>query len=355
MAQYAVPTLSELEVKSLEKAEEADYQAFVEISPTSNYCQDLAWKSVIESTYGKKPDYLVCRERETGRITGVAPAFWMESLVFGRRLVSLPYLDYGGILAENPEAEDALVEALLEDAHARKAKLDIRQESPLPNRQAPANRKVRMILDLREQTEDAYWKSLDAKVRNQVRKAQKSEITVRTGRGELLREFYKVFCVNMRDLGSPVHDRALFRNVLLHFPGAEIVLAMWKNVCVGGLVRIHWKNTMVIPWASTLRKYRSYCPNNAIYWDSIATAFKRDCTTVDFGRSTQEEGTYRFKRQWLAEESPLPWYSFDPSGRAPADIGQPGGLMQAISGLWTKLPTWYANRLGPPIRGAMSN
>jgi serine/alanine adding enzyme len=355
MAQFMVPTLAELEVNSLQAADEAEYRAFVESSPAGNYCQDLGWKAVIEATYGKKPDYLICREKETGRIAGVAPAFWMDSLVFGRRLVSLPYLDYGGILADNAEAEDALAEALLEDAHARKAKLEIRQSSPLPNRQAPANRKVRMVLDLRDLTEEGYWKSLDAKVRNQVRKAGKSEITVRTGRAELLEEFYRVFCVNMRDLGSPVHDLALFRNVLDQFPGAEIALAMWKGLCVGGLVRIHWKHTLAIPWASTLRQYRGYCPNNAIYWDSIATALRRGCETVDFGRSTRDEGTYRFKRQWLAEEGPLPWYSFDPSGRAPADIGQPGGLMQAISGLWTKLPTWYANRLGPSIRGAMSN
>src|SRR2546423_11556021 len=36
---------------------------------------------------------------------------------------------------------------------------------------------------------DAYWKSLDAKVRNQVRKAEKSGVTVLWGREERLDEF----------------------------------------------------------------------------------------------------------------------------------------------------------------------
>lgn len=343
-----------MEVKPLEPAGEQEYQEFVLSSPGGNYCHDIAWKHVIQDTYGKEPAYFITREG--GRITGAAPAFWLESMLFGRRLVSMPYLDYGGILGATPAAEGELLEALKLAAASRHAALEVRQETPLGALEAPANHKVKMRLKLAGRSEEGYWKELDAKVRNQVRKAEKSGITVRAGGEELLAEFYRVFCVNMRDLGSPVHPAELFRSVLRHLPGAQIVLADMGGYAIGGLVRIQWKDTMIIPWASTLRKYRAQCPNNAIYWDTLREAFRRGCAAVDFGRSTKEAGTYRFKQQWLADEEPLPWYAFGQGAPAPepAEEGR-GGVMALATELWSRLPARYANWLGPQIRGAISN
>jgi FemAB-related protein (PEP-CTERM system-associated) len=346
-----------MEVKPLETAEEGEWDAFVRSRPDANYCMDSAWRGIIGSTYGKRPEYWICREGPSRAVTGVAAAFWMDSLLFGRRLVALPYLDYGGILAATPSAAGELLAALRHAAATRRARLEIRQERALRGLEAPPNSKVRMDLDLRGRSVESYWSSLDAKVRNQIRKAEKSGVTVRTGGLALLDEFYRVFCVNMRDLGSPVHSKALFRNALERLPGAEMVLADLKGWCVGGLMRIRWGGTMAIPWASTLRAYRSACPNNAIYWDTLAAAFRQGCDRVDFGRSTRGEGTYRFKQQWLAEESELPWYSFGAPAveAAPSPAAAPGGILRMVSSLWTRLPARYANRIGPPIRAALSN
>src|SRR5205085_6995396 len=77
--------------------------------------------------------------------------------------------------------------------------------------------KVTMALAL-EPTVDAMWQALDRKVRNQVRKAQKSDLTTVVGGLELLDEFYGVFAQNMRDLGTPVYSRRLFAEVLSTFP-----------------------------------------------------------------------------------------------------------------------------------------
>ncbi len=57
------------------------------------------------------------------------------------------------------------------------------------------------------------WDRIDRKARNQVRKAEKSGLTVTRGGAELLPEFYTVFARNMRDLGTPVYARRLFDEV----------------------------------------------------------------------------------------------------------------------------------------------
>ena len=44
---------------------------------------------------------------------------------------------------------------------------------------------------------------------------------------ELLDDFYDVFLINMRDLGSPVHSKKLMKNVLEEFPDkARIVIVL---------------------------------------------------------------------------------------------------------------------------------
>ncbi|MDB5103946.1 MAG: FemAB-related protein system-associated [Fibrobacteres bacterium] len=336
-------------------ATEADYRAFVEASPEADYCHDLGWREVIRETYGLRPFYLADRDPATGRILGVAPAFRLKGLLSGGEIVSMPFLDYGAPLSASPESELRLVDGLLQEAKRNAMPLELRSRLPLASLPAPANEKVSMVLELEGKGKDGYWKGLDAKVRNQVRKAEKSEVTVKWGREECLDEFYSVFAVNMRDLGSPVHSKTLFASLLRHFPGAQIGVAHRQGRCIGGLVRVLWKKTLYIPWASTLKEHRIHSANNALYWESIAFAFERGCERIDFGRSSKGEGTYKFKLQWEAREAPLCWYQFDAGGKPKAHVEHlASGKLKLAATVWARLPLAVANRLGPALRGKLS-
>jgi FemAB-related protein (PEP-CTERM system-associated) len=326
---------------------------FLDRHPDANYGHDPAWGEVFREAYGKRTLTFVHVD-DKGAVTGLASASILASAVFGRKLVAMPYLDYGGPLGADAAAETALRSRLLDEARERRLALEIRSLLPQSGLASPDNEKVAMILPISGASEE-YWKRLDAKVRNQVRKAEKSGVTVTWGGPELLDDFYRVFTVNMRDLGSPTHSRAFFVAVLKHFPKAEIGVAYRAGRPIGCLFRIGWKRTLVIPWASTLKEERQYCPNNALYWESLRTAFERGLAEVDFGRSTREEGTYKFKRQWLAEERPLHWYPFDAAGNpAPKVEHAATGRMGWAKGLWARLPLPLANALGPRVRGYIS-
>lgn len=346
---------AEQSTEALDPGSEADYRDYVARSHRADYCHDLAWREVIRETYGLRPFYVVDRAAGTGEILGVAPAFFLKGLLSRGQLVSLPFLDYGAPLASGPESEGRLVNRLRREASRQGLPLEFRSRFPLATLPAAPNEKVCMILEMPGRDREAYWKSLDAKVRNQVRKAEKSGVSVVWGREERLDDFYAVFSVNMRDLGSPVHSRELFAGLLRHFPGAEIGTAHRQGRCIGGLVRIHWKDTLAIPWASTLKEERIHSPNNALYWESIASAFERKCARVDFGRSSKGEGTYRFKQQWKAEESPLSWYQFDGDGKPKAEVEHlASGKLKMAAQVWSRMPLTLANRIGPVLRGKLS-
>lgn len=422
-------------MRRYDRALERACRDFLEHSPHADYCHDPAWLDVIREAYGKQAFAWVRTDPETGEVRGLASAGLLASAAFGRQLVALPYLDYGGPLAADPDTEELLREKLLSEALKARAALEIRSRQPLDGLSAPQDEKVSMILPLREGpaesdwtavpedsaaavpewlteaavwTEagegvpvdaaardsggdeagfsgasagrerrkavrasgrnsglaspfapgdgaEAYWKGLDAKVRNQVRKAEKSEVTVAWGREDRLDDFYRVFCVNMRDLGSPTHAKAFFAAVLRHFPGASIGTAHRRGACIGGLFRILWKDELAIPWASTLRDERVHCPNNALYWEAIRYAFETGCSRVDFGRSTRGQGTWRFKTQWQARERPLYRYQFDGHGQLLErswHVAQ--GKLGWTRNLWAKLPLTLANSLGPKLRGSIS-
>ena len=341
-------------IQKLEESLRERYRKFLEGNPAANYCHDPAWLDIFKEGYGKEGFTLVSVDAATGAVDGAAPACFLSSPVFGRNLVCLPYLDYGGILARDPGVQEGLRKELVAQALQRKASLEIRGLEALSGMPEGLNLKVAMLLPLAPDGSEAYWKSLDAKVRNQVRKAEKSQVSVIWGREERLDDFYDVFCVNMRDLGSPVHSKAFFSSVFKHMPGAQIGTAHRGGKCIGGLFRILWRGTLVIPWASTLKEERVHCPNNALYWESIRFAFEQKCGQVDFGRSSKEEGTYKFKKQWLAQEAPLHWYQFDGQGDVRTEVRHAStGKLGWVRSVWSRLPLPLANALGPMIRGGI--
>lgn len=307
------------------------------------------WRNVIEKSFGHQPYYLAARNR-IGDICGILPLIYMKSALFGKFLVSLPFFNYGGMLC----SAEGTAELLLDES--RKILKDLRGEyaelrhlgnsvSGLETRE----HKVTMILDL-EKDEDAQWKSLDAKVRNQVRKSEKSGLKSIVGHIELLDGFYEVFCRNMRDLGTPVYRKNFFRNILEIFPDTTRIISVMlgeKTVASGMLT--WFKDSLEVPWASSISDYREMCPNNLLYWEAIRFAIRNGYGKFDFGRSTPGEGTYRFKKQWGALPYQLYWQYLLKDGEQLPELNPKNPKYELAIKVWQRLPLAVTNVLGPRI------
>ncbi len=104
----------------------------------------------------------------------------MDSWLFGRALISLPYLNYGGVLADDTATERLLFQHAVEGARARRCRHVELRHVEQRFADCPSKRhKVTMLLPLREPA--ALWDGFDRKVRNQVRKAQKSDLAYTAG------------------------------------------------------------------------------------------------------------------------------------------------------------------------------
>lgn len=330
-----------------------DWDSFVESRENSTLGHAAAWPVVLQRAYGLSP-CCIRAVRTDGSTSGVLALVRFRSLRGERSLISLPYLDASGVLACDKEAEDSLLEAALAETERQAGQaLELRQSHRITSGdEAASTHRLNLCLAL-ENDEDAQWKALPAKVRNQTRKAIRDGVTLHEATTEvLLEEFYRVFCVNMRDLGSPVHARRFFAAASETFgKRLRFVVAEREGRPIAGLVAIHYAGKVTVPWASTLRSERSHCPNNLIYWEAIRWATSLGARAFDFGRSPEGSGTYRFKRGWKAEPTPLAWTRFTPAGEIlPLHSAGESSLLRRMSRLWTHAPVPLTTLVGPSIR-----
>jgi serine/alanine adding enzyme len=327
---------------------ESEWDAFVASHPDATGYHAWAWRRVFEQAFGHETCYLAARR--DGEVAGILPLVAFRSWLFGRFMVSLPFVNYGGVLALDEAAVDALVAAASRAASARGCRhLELRHTSRRLPQLPVKQHKVGMLLALAADATKA-WEQLDRKVRNQVRKAQKSELVSVVGGRELLDEFYAIFAVNMRDLGTPVYSRTFFARVLEEFPEAARVHVVRQGTTpvAAGITFAH-RRTIEVPWASSLKAYRALCPNNLLYWSIIEHAVGGGFQTLDFGRSTPNEGTFEFKRQWGAEPTPLFWEYALVSAESMPDQSPANPKFKSAIELWKRLPVPVATAIGPHI------
>jgi FemAB-related protein (PEP-CTERM system-associated) len=325
------------------------WDSYVQTHPAASNYHRYAWRDVIEASFQHKSYYLAARDNSNG-VVGVLPLVLMQSRLFGCFLVSQPFFNYGGLLCDNREIGDALLAQArtLSKEHGAEH-VELRHTDPWPGDLPTKKHKVCMSLDLAEDAE-AQWQGFNAKLRNQIRKAEKSGLTTMVGGKELLEDFYTVFVRNMRDLGTPVYSQKFFAEVLSAFSldSRIIVVYLEARPVSAGLI-VWFRDTVEIPWASSIRDYNSLCPNNLLYWTALKLAIEKGFKRFDFGRSTPGEGTYRFKEQWGAKPVQLNWQYLLPVGGHLPELNNKNPKFEMAIRIWQKLPLPVTRFLGPHI------
>jgi serine/alanine adding enzyme len=449
-----------IKITKFSESDHTAWDAYVHRQSDANLYHLSAWKKVIEKTYGHNSYYLMAVRSQSSilspqssvlspqssalspqssvlspqpsvlspqssvlspqhlnfspqsSIIGILPLIHMRHFIFGNKLVSIPFFDMGGILADTQDAEQALLaEAIdlgrklkvdtIEMRHTQllpwlesqgkgsrgqgfedsrgstgcRCKVEGRRtaQKMQPKKNNPTNStasthstfkinhskfrvqanttKVRMLLEL-PGSSDELMKSFKSKLRSQIRRPIKEGLTAKIGGLELLDDFYAVFCVNMRDLGSPVHSKRMMHTVSQVFAETARLVVVYKEIIpVACSLVIGFEDTLENPWASSLREFSRLSPNMLLYWIMLAYACDSGYRFFDFGRSTPGEGTYKFKEQWGAEPHPLHWqtvYLKEPS--EPANDGTDKDKFSKAIGYWQKLPVGITRLMGPVIR-----
>lgn len=310
---------------------------------------DLRWLDAVCKGLGHRA--YVLEARVDDKTTGLLPLAYVRSMIFGRFLVSLPYVNSAGVSADDDASATALIGRAAELADEWNVKyLELRHECEQfhPRLTDQMTTKVHMRLSL-PQSADELWTAFSAKVRNQIRKGEKSDLQVDFGRHDKLNEFYAVFARNMRDLGTPVFGKPLFASILDSFgDDAELCVVRNESQPIAAALLVHGHKATEVPSASSLREFNRTNCNMLMYWHLLQRTIEREQPVFDFGRSSKDSNTYRFKKQWGAEPFPAVWQYYVRQGSV-GELRLENPKYQRAVRIWQRLPLWIANRIGPKI------
>lgn len=314
---------------------------------SGTYCHLFSWKQVFERTYGLQTHYLAFCSGDTW--LGILPIAVMPRLPgCVAKAVSLPYCNYGGLLAaQGVDAEVLKAEAVKYLHRLGINRIEFREIVP----GIVDSREVTMILRLAENS-DFLWKQVGDKVRNQVRKAQRSGLTLRWGRDQA-DDLYAIYATNMGRLGTPVHSPKFVEEILASLGECADVLTVRHNErAIGAMLVIKHGNIWADPIASCLTEFNSLNPNMLLYWEALRAACDAGAESFDFGRSHKDSGTYRFKKQWGANEVALHYHSYENGVLLPSASTNfyRGQNASRLADIWRKFPAFVQMRLGPVVR-----
>jgi len=337
------------EVSEATDIDRDDWNAFVESAAEAESYHPYDWRKVFEEVYGHHCIYLIARG-DKSEVIGILPLVQLKSRLFGNFLVSVPCFNYCGTLAETDAIRTELVSAAWRVAETLGAShVELRHRAGLKVDLPFRDDKVSMQLALPESGEQ-LWKNFSSKLRAQIRRPSKEGAVCEEGGAELLDEFYFVFSRNMRDLGTPVFPKKLFREMCKKFPDKTrlFVVRIGGKACAAGIT-YGFRDCLEIPSASALREFNRLSVNMLLYWTVLQYAIREGYRTFDFGRSTVDAGTYRFKKQWGAKPGQLHWHYCLRPGEAIPSLNPQNPKYQLATKIWQRLPLSVANFLGPRI------
>ncbi len=324
----------------LTAADETAWDTYVLAHPGSHFAQRTAWRSLTSEFFGVEARWWMARDAAE-RIVGVLPLFRGKDTLF-----SSP----GGLLADNELAAAALLEHARTDVAREGLRwLELRDQASAWPGLVTNPEHATLVLALAGDV-DAQWKRFDAKLRNQIRKAEKSGLRCTRGRDQV-DAFHRVFSENMRDLGTPAMEARYFTRALeLYEDDADLFVVWLGERPIGGMFVVIHGTTIADPWASSLRRFFALCPNNLLYWEAIRGAIAAGARRFDFGRSQPGAGTYRFKVQYGAEPQPLAYqYALGTATEVPTLAAQKSSLDLAVR-IWQRLPLAVTRAVGPRAR-----
>jgi len=338
-----------MEVTQITNSELASWKDFVIKHSEYSIGHLPEWWNLFEEVFGYNCFYLMARE---GReVIGILPIVKVRSLIYRANfLISVPFSQYAGLLSDSEEASEMLVKRALEVAKKENVRfLELRQNGVIPCVYSHSAEHCDQFLELPDDP-DILWRGFKDKVRNQVRKARKSGLTVEKGI-HLLDEFYKVYSHNMRDLAFPVFGRRFFVELAKVFKQrVEILVVKRQGLAIGCMLVFSAGNTLFDYFASTIREYNRFCPNNILYWEAVKMACINGHRYFDFGRSQWGSGIYRFKKQWGTTAVPLYYYYPYRHGCSMPSVTNEARKLKPFMNIWKRLPLCMANSLGPLVR-----
>ncbi len=331
--------------------ERARLDAFVRAQEQATPFHLPAWSLGVARGCGQTSHTLIA-EHADGSLVGMLPLTEVRSPLFGKALVSNGFAVGGGVLATDQAAVPALASAAWALAERLGCPTLELRGGPIPAEgwQVDTTTYLGFARDLAASDADELL-AIPRKQRAEVRKALDADLEISVGCAPANRAaHYAVYAESVRNLGTPVFPKRLFRAVLDQFgDDADILTVRADGQPVASVLSLYFNGTVYPYWGGGTHAARGLRANDRMYFALMAHARARGCTRFDFGRSKAGTGPAAFKKNWGFEGVPLPYAKRAAPGTQAREINPLDPRYSRKVELWKKLPLWLANQVGPHI------
>ena len=325
-----------------------EWDLFIASIPQATPFHSTAWMRSLQKTFGyENRSFYVERN---GKITGVLPLFMVSNWIVGRCLISTPFADYGGVCAEDEESADALVAHAVEMGVTEKADfLELRHKVAEARPEFYVkDLYVSFAAELAAEPE-VQLKGLPRDTRYMIRKGEKAGLQLRSGVDQLP-EFYNLFILNWRRLGTPVFSRQWLETLVHEFRDAAILdMARTSGRPVAGVLSFLFRNTLYPHYSGAAPDANLLAANNFIYWELMKNAINQGVRWFDFGRSKKNTGAYQFKSAWNMQMNPLQYQVCMIERKDRPDFSPANPKFALAANLWSRMPLKATTWLGPRV------
>jgi len=341
-----VPQHGRVCVIPLEPHRAAAWRSYVKHHTDATLFHGLEWKQAIERVFGHRSRFFLACRGDT--VVGVLPLFEVHSLLAGRMLVSVPYGTYGGILADDDAAGDALFAeacSLAERVGARSIELRSTKAgvSGLAIQRTHATFRKELPTSV-----DQVPGSFPRKARAAARQAaERNALTVEFDDSHVP-VVWDLYARSMRRLASINYPRRLFDELLAATPGGHgVQLVRCAGRPVGGLVSFLYRDTIMPYFVGVDERAAPPGLNNFLYMRSMQWGVENGYRVYDFGRTRVDNvGPFNFKRFCGFEPTPLEYQTWVAPGRTAPDLSPASPRWSAARRVWRTLPLTITRPLG---------
>ena len=335
-----------MKIRLIQPDDALAWNRYVEKSPDGTFFHRSEWRDVFASALGHKPHYLLAEDG--GQILGLFPLVHIRSRLFSNLLASLPFLGYGGILAD-----DAETAALLEQRGKKIGEelgvdfVEIRNRDTKREGWLTKSDYVTFRKEIPATVEECM-QMIPRKQRAMVRKGIKNELESRLE--DNLDHFYEIFSESYRNLGTPVLSRRYFDAISAAFGKDCEVMTIFKDGdAVASVMSFYFRDEVIPYYGGSVFAARRWMANDFMYWELLRRACEAGLRVFDYGRSRVGTGSYRFKKHWGFEPQPL-YFQYHLVRQADMPDLSPGNSKYRMAiAVWKRLPTALTRVVGPKI------
>lgn len=270
------------------------------------------WSKVLEEGFDSNVvSYCL---RKNGKIVLTLPGIILDFRVIKMFYSNIPYGGFSGESEYIPEFLDIL-ESKLKKEHIHFIRVGKNFQAQFPELEGYHKEEAYThLLDTGQMTEELLWTNYKKRVRRDIRKAEKSGVTiVEVKDAKEIDILFDLYLETMRrNEAYNTWTRKALHAIHYHLVQkgqAKILLAKVEGEIAAGMILILSPDTTYYFFAASSQKYLSMCPNDLLVHHGICLSIRAKRRFFDLMASQKEDiALMTFKEKWGAQKHPFYFY-----------------------------------------------